>query len=66
MVEYNGYEFALKAADLYRLLRKKRSYNHKGKRLLTRAICIENNFLIIHNDKDFGNIAKHTTLSIYQ
>ena len=65
MIEYNGYELALKAADLYRFLRKKGLTIRKANDCLIAAICIENNFSIIHNDKDFDNIAKHTALSIY-
>jgi predicted nucleic acid-binding protein len=33
---------------------------------LIAVICIENKLTLLHNDKDFDNIAKHTSLKIYK
>src|SRR5260221_699471 len=63
-VEFNSYEFAFKAAGLYRFLRKKGVTIRKANDCLIAAVCIENDFEIIHNDKDFDNIAKYTSLQI--
>jgi predicted nucleic acid-binding protein len=38
----------------------------KANDCLIAAICIENNYTLIHNDNDFNNIAKHTSLKIYK
>ena len=66
LVDYNAYEFALKSAELFRMLRKKGLTIRKANDCLIAAICIENNFTIIHNDKDFDHIAKYTKLKIYK
>ncbi len=57
---------AIMAADLYRFLRKKGITINKPNDCLIAAICIDNNIQIFHNDKDFDNIAKHTSLKIYK
>ena len=66
LIEYNQYESALSAADLFRFLRKKGVTIRKANDCLIATICIENKFKLIHNDKDFTNIAKHTSLKIYK
>ena len=33
---------------------------------LIAAFCIDLNIILIHNDRDFDNIAKHTSLKIYK
>ncbi len=38
----------------------------KANDCLIASICIENNIPIFHNDKDFDNIAKYTSLKIYK
>ena len=57
---------AIQAASLFRNLRKKGISIRKPNDCLIAAICLENNFAILHNDKDFDNIAKHTSLKIYK
>src|SRR6185312_9764661 len=57
---------AIMAADLYRFLRKKGITINKPNDCLIAAICIDNNIQIFHNDKDFDNIAKYTSLKIYK
>ncbi len=64
--EVDSYKFALQAADLYRDLRKKGITIRKANDCLIASICIENKFSLLHNDKDFDNIAKYTSLKIYK
>ncbi len=64
--QYEPYEFSIKAAELYRALRRKGVTIRKANDCLIAAVCIENNIPIFHNDKDFDNIAKHTSLKIYK
>lgn len=54
------------AVDLYRYLRKKGISIRKPNDCLIAFTCIHYNLPIIHNDKDFDNIAKHTSLKIYK
>ncbi len=63
---YEPYENAIKAAQLYRYLRKKGVTVNKANDCLIASICIENNLPLFHNDKDFDNIAKYTSLKIYK
>ena len=65
-VEYNSFDAALQSASLYRFLRSKGATIRKPNDCLIACICIENNFQLLHNDKDFDNIAKHTSLKIYK
>jgi len=66
LVEFDNYEMAISAADLYRFLRKKGVTIRKANDCLIAAICIQNNFSLLHNDKDFDNIAKFTSLKIHK
>ena len=63
---YETYEFAIKAAQLYRLLRHKGITINKINDCLIAALCINFDIPLFHNDKDFDNIAKHTSLKIYK
>ena len=65
-LDYEPYEFSIKAADLYRTLRRKGVTIRKANDCLIASICIQNNIPLFHNDKDFDNIAKHTSLKIYK
>lgn len=65
-LHYEPYKFSIKAADLYRSLRQKGITIRKPNDCLIAAICIDNNIPLLHNDKDFDNIAKHTSLKIYK
>ena len=65
-IEYNSIDAALQAASLFRFLRSKGATIRKPNDCLIACICIENNFQLLHNDKDFDNIAKHTSLKIYK
>ena len=64
--EFNTIEMALEAATLYRFLKRNGVTIRKPNDTLIAAICIQNNFSLLHNDKDFDNIAKHTSLKIYK
>jgi predicted nucleic acid-binding protein len=65
-LEYNIVEAHLKAALLFRFLRKKGVTIRKPNDCLIAWLCINFNIPLLHNDKDFDNIAKHTTLKIYK
>lgn len=65
-IEYNPYEFSIKAAEICRGLRRKGITIRKANDCLIAALCIEYNIPLFHNDKDFDNIAKHTSLKIYK
>ena len=57
---------AIRSAELYRFLRKKGTTIRKPNDCLIASVCIDNNIPLFHNDKDFDNIAKHTSLKIYK
>ena len=64
--EYNEIEMAIEAASLFRFLREKGVTIRKPNDCLIAVICILNSIELLHNDKDFTNIAKHTSLKIYK
>lgn len=57
---------AVISAELYRFLRQKGVTIRKPNDCLIAAICIDNKIPLFHNDKDFDNIAKYTSLKIYK
>ena len=57
---------AIRSAELYRFLRQKGISIRKPNDCLIAAICIDNKIPLFHNDKDFDNIAKYTSLKIYK
>ena len=65
-LNYDSYEAAFEAAALYRLLRSKGVTVRSSSDCLIAWLCLANNMFIHHNDKDFDNIAKHTSLKIYK
>lgn len=65
-LQYNAILMAADAASLYRFLLKKGVTIRKPNDCLIAVICINSNFQLIHNDKDFDNIAKYTSLKIYK
>jgi len=65
-VGYDPYEFSIKAAEIYRGLRTKGITIRKANDCLIAALCIDFDLPLLHNDKDFDNIAKHTSLKIYK
>jgi predicted nucleic acid-binding protein len=66
MIDIDQFLYAEKAADLYRYLRRKGVTIRKANDCLIAAVCIDFKYPIIHNDKDFDNIAKYTSLKIYK
>ena len=64
-LDYEAFEFAIKAAQLYRSLRRKGITIQKANDCLIAALCIEFDFPLLHTDKDFDKIAKYTSLKIY-
>ena len=53
---------AIKSADNYRLLRKKGITIRRTTDIIIATFCIENNFTLLHNDKDFLPMEKHLGL----
>lgn len=62
MLPSNGYHYAFEAANLYRQLRKKGVTIRKPNDCLIAIYCINNNISILHDDKDFSNIAAFSKL----
>jgi len=65
-ISYHQIEMSIAAASLYRNLKTKGVTIRKPNDCLIAAICINNNIPLLHNDKDFNNIAKNTSLKIYK
>lgn len=64
--QYKAIQTAIDAASLYRFLKTKGVTVRKPNDCLIAAICINNSIPLLHNDKDFDNIAKHTSLKIHK
>ncbi|MGN6803504.1 MAG: type II toxin-antitoxin system VapC family toxin [Ginsengibacter sp.] len=65
-ISYDQIKMSIAAASLYRKLRHKGITIRKPNDCLIASICLDNNLPLLHNDKDFDNIAKHTSLKIYK
>lgn len=65
-IDYNAYEVAVDAARLFFDLKKTGITIRKSNDVLIASICITKGLHILHNDKDFDNIAKHTSLKIFK
>jgi predicted nucleic acid-binding protein len=63
-IEYNQIQMSIDAAAIYRVVRRKGITVRKPNDCLIAAICIENNISLLHKDRDFNQIAKHTSLQI--
>lgn len=61
----NGVETYLHASDIFRTCRRRGKTIRKTVDCIISAISIENNLTLLHNDRDFDNIAKYTRLKIY-
>jgi hypothetical protein len=57
-----GEEIAIKSAENYRMLRKKGITIRKTIDIIIGTFCIENELLLLHNDKDFFPLEKHLGL----
>jgi predicted nucleic acid-binding protein len=65
-IGYDSYEAALGAADLYRKLRSKGVTVRSSNDALIAWLCINFKLSVLHQDRDFDNIAKYTSLKIYK
>ena len=54
----------VQAAEIYRSLRKKGVTIRKPVDCMIASVAIEFNIQLLHNDRDFNNIAKHSKLRI--
>ncbi len=59
-----GQELAIKSAMNYRALRQKGITIRKTIDLMIGTFCIYNNFILLHNDKDFDPLEKHLKLKV--
>lgn len=57
---------ALGAVDIYRLCRKKGSTIRKSNDCLIAWLAIKNNLELLQKDRDFKEIAKHSTLHLFE
>ena len=60
------YPVFLKAAEIYRSLRRKGIAIRKSVDCIIASVAIENNIPLLHNDKDFEAIEKHYGLKCYK
>lgn len=59
-----GKQIALKSAENFRALRKKGVTTRKTIDVIIATFCIENQFILLHDDRDFTLLAEHLNLSI--
>lgn len=62
--DFVGRKIAIKAADNYRYLRSKGITMRKTVDAIIATFCIENNYPLIHNDRDFDPFEQHLGLKI--
>lgn len=61
-----GKEIAIQSAKNFRYLRKKGITVRKTIDVIIATFCIENNFTLLHNDKDFIPFEKYLKLKVYK
>ena len=66
IIKLDQAELAISAASLYRFLRNKGVTIRKPNDCIIAVTCIKQNLALIHNDKDFDNIAKYSSLKIHR
>ena len=54
----------VRSADLYRALRKKGITIRKPVDCMIASVAIENDLLLLHNERDFDQIAEHSELNV--
>ena len=59
------HETFVQAAEIYRSLRKKGVTIRKPVDCMIASVAIEYNIHLLHNDRDFNYIAKHSKLKVY-
>ena len=62
--DFLGKEIVIKTADNYRYLRKKGITVRKTIDVIIATFCIENNYQLIHNDRDFDALEKYLDLKV--
>ena len=62
--DFVGREIALKAAQNFRSLRTRGITVRKTINVIIATLCIENNFPLIHNDRDFDPMEQYLGLNI--
>ncbi|MFW6303126.1 MAG: PIN domain nuclease [Candidatus Sumerlaeota bacterium] len=55
----------IRSAELYRTLRKRGITIRKPLDCMIASVCMEHDATLLHNDRDFDSIAKHSQLSIF-
>jgi len=60
-----GKKIAIQSAKNFRFLRKKGVTIRKTIDVIIATFCIENNFTLLHNDKDFNPFGKYLKLKVY-
>mgnify|MGYP003575982545 CR=1 FL=1 len=61
-----GGDLALAAAEHYRDLRKRGITVRSAIDVMIAAFCIENDYLLLHSDRDYGALAAHRGLRIWE
>lgn len=61
-----GKNIALRSAENYRYLRKAGITVRKTIDVIIGTFCIENDFILLHSDKDFDPLEKHLGLKVYR
>ncbi len=64
--DIGGKEIAIRSAENYRYLRKRGITVRKTIDAMIATFCIENEFTLLHNDKDFEPFEKHLNLKVYK
>lgn len=64
--EQNEYEMSVKAAQMYFQLRKQGVTIRKSNDCLIASYALADDIILVHNDKDFDEIAKIFPLKIYK
>ena len=63
--DIGGKEIAIQSAKNYRSLRKKGVTIRKTIDVMIATFCIENGFVLLHNDKDFEPFEEYLKLKVY-
>lgn len=64
LFDLGGQDIAVRSADNFRFLRKKGVTVRKTIDVIIATFCIENNFPLLHSDKDFLPFQEHLKLQI--
>lgn len=64
--DIGGKENAIQSAKNFRYLRKKGVTVRKTIDVIIATFCIKNNFILLHNDRDFDPFVKYLKLKVYE